>query len=96
MLVEAAVAAGSVGPPGTAVRVREDVTAGRTVDVVEVGPADARLRYWIDRDGSLRRLELHTDANAWAQLDLQPAVVPRLTPVPRPAAKPRPTAPRPR
>ncbi|NYH42298.1 hypothetical protein HNR22_002025 [Micromonospora jinlongensis] len=96
VLVEAAVAAGSVGPPGTAVRVREDVTAGRTVDVVEVGPADARLRYWIDRDGSLRRLELHTDANAWAQLDLQPAVVPRLTPTPRPAAKPRPTTPRPR
>ncbi|MFF0252423.1 hypothetical protein ACFYPW_08020 [Micromonospora zamorensis] len=96
VLVEAAVAAGSVGPPGTAVRVREDVTAGRTVDVVEVGPADARLRYWIDRDGSLRRLELRTDANAWAQLDLQPAVVPRLTPAPRPAAKPGPTAPRPR
>lgn len=92
VLVDAAVAAGSVGPPGTAVRVREDVTAGRTVDVVEVGPADARLRYWIDRDGSLRRLELHTDANAWAQLDLQPAVVPRLGPVPRPAAKPRPVA----
>ncbi|MCG5467299.1 hypothetical protein LADH09A_002638 [Micromonospora sp. LAH09] len=96
MLVDAAVAAGSVGPSGTAVRVREDVTAGRTVDVVEVGPAGARLRYWIDRDGSLRRLELHTDANAWAQLDLQPAVVPRLNPVPRPAAKPRPAAPRPR
>ncbi|MEU1643511.1 hypothetical protein [Micromonospora zamorensis] len=96
VLVEAAVAAGSVGPPGTALRVREDVTAGRTVDVVEVGPADARLRYWIDRDGSLRRLELHTNANAWAQLDLQPAVVPRLIPVPRPAAKPRPTTPRPR
>ncbi|MEV7987907.1 hypothetical protein [Micromonospora sp. NPDC085948] len=88
-LVDAAVAAGSVGPRGAAVRIREDVTAGRTVDVVEVGPAGARLRYWVDRDGSLRRLELHTSGNAWAQLDLQPAAVPRLAPVPRPAAKPR-------
>ncbi|MFF0153296.1 hypothetical protein [Micromonospora sp. NPDC005203] len=89
-LVDAAVAAGSVGPRGAAVRIREDVTAGRTVDVVEVGPAGARLRYWVDRDGSLRRLELHTSGNAWAQLDLQPGAVPRLAPVPRPAAKPRP------
>ncbi|MGI5519619.1 hypothetical protein ACQEUX_01510 [Micromonospora sp. CA-259024] len=92
LLVDAAVTAGSVGQRGPAVRIREDVAAGRTVDVVEVGPADARLRYWIDRGGSLRRLELHTDAGAWAQLDLTPAVVPRLTPVPRPAAIPRPGA----
>ncbi|RAO50973.1 hypothetical protein PSN01_04382 [Micromonospora saelicesensis] len=94
MLVDAAIAAGSVGQRGAAVRVREDVTAGRTVDVIESGPADARLRYWIDRDGSLRRLELQTDAGAWAHLDLQPAVVPRLAANPRPAA-PRPSAPRP-
>lgn len=67
-------------------RVREDVVVGRTVDVVELGSADARLRYWIDRTGSLRRLELHTGAGVWAQLDLHPAVVPRLPPVPRPAA----------
>ncbi|MFK4246395.1 hypothetical protein ACI2KV_26460 [Micromonospora chokoriensis] len=92
VLVDAAVAAGSVGPRGTAVRVREDVVGGQTVDVVEVGPARARLRYWIDRDGSLRRLELHTDADAWAQLDLRPTVVPRLAPIPRPAATPRPHA----
>ncbi|MFG1837622.1 hypothetical protein ACGFH8_04190 [Micromonospora sp. NPDC049175] len=95
LLVDAALAAGSVGPRGTAVRVREDVTAGRTVDVVEVGAAAARLRYWIDRDGSLRRLELRTSGNAWAQLDLHPAAVPRLAPVPRPAAKPRPSPVRP-
>ncbi|RAO41425.1 hypothetical protein GAR06_05674 [Micromonospora saelicesensis] len=94
VLVDAAIAAGSVGQRGAAVRVREDVTAGRTVDVIESGPADARLRYWIDRDGSLRRLELQTDAGAWAHLDLQPAVVPRLAANPRPAA-PRPSAPRP-
>ncbi|WP_433125847.1 hypothetical protein ACQPWW_24605 [Micromonospora sp. CA-240977] len=95
LLIDAAIAAGSVGPRGTAVRVREDVTAGRTVDVVEAGPAAARLRYWIDRDGSLRRLELHTSGNVWAQLDLQPAAVPRLAPMPRPAAKPRPSTARP-
>ncbi|MGC4864385.1 hypothetical protein ACLQ3B_02995 [Micromonospora sp. DT53] len=93
VLVDAAVAAGSVGHRGAAVRVREDVVAGRTVDVIESGPAGGRLRYWIDRDGSLRRLELRTDAGAWAHLDLQPAVVPRLAVNPRPAT-PRPSAPR--
>ncbi|WP_244236715.1 hypothetical protein [Micromonospora violae] len=94
VLVDAAVTAGSVGHRGAAVRVRDDVAAGRTVDVIESGPARARLRYWIDRDGFLRRLELRTDAGAWAHLDLQPAVVPRLAANPRPAA-PRPPAPRP-
>ncbi|MEV4120993.1 hypothetical protein [Micromonospora sp. NPDC049645] len=93
LLIDAALAAGSVGHRGAAVRVREDVTAGRTVDVVESGPTGARLRYWIDHDGSLRRLELRTEAGAWAHLDLSPAVVPRLAATPRPAA-PRPTAPR--
>ncbi|MEU7778580.1 hypothetical protein [Micromonospora parva] len=94
VLVDAAVTAGSVGHRGAAVRIRDDVTAGRTVDVIEAGPAGARLRYWIDRgDGSLRRLELRTDVGAWAHLDLQPAVVPRLAANPRPA-NPRPAAPR--
>ncbi|MEU1590949.1 hypothetical protein [Micromonospora sp. NPDC005710] len=92
VLVDAAVTAGSVGHRGTAVRVREDVAAGRTVDVIESGPADARLRYWIDRDGSLRRLEVRTDGGAWAHLDLHPAVVPRLAANPRPAT-PRRSAP---
>ncbi|MCO1597767.1 hypothetical protein M8C17_21685 [Micromonospora sp. RHAY321] len=91
LLVDAALAAGSSGPRGRAVRIREDVAGGRTVDVVELRTADARLRYWIDRGGSLRRLELHTDPGAWAQLDLSPASVPRLAPVPRPAATARPT-----
>ncbi|WP_198041447.1 hypothetical protein [Micromonospora chokoriensis] len=94
LLVDTAVAAGSVGHRGAAVRLREDVAAGRTVDVIESGPADARLRYWIDRDGSLRRLELRTDAGAWAHLDLHPAVVPRLAANPRSSA-PRSSAPRP-
>ncbi|MET8092615.1 hypothetical protein [Micromonospora sp. NPDC005220] len=93
LLVDAAVLAGSVGPRGATSRVREDIAAGRTVDVIESGPADARLRYWIDRDGSLRRLELQTDAGAWAHLDLYPAAVPRLAANPRSVA-PRPSAPR--
>ncbi|MEK8110055.1 hypothetical protein NKG94_48300 [Micromonospora sp. M12] len=67
---------------GTAVRVREDVVAGRTVDVVESGPTQARLRYWIDRDGSLRRLELRTDAGAWAHLNLHPPWCPAWLPPP--------------
>ncbi|MEU8257718.1 hypothetical protein AB0C06_26025 [Micromonospora inaquosa] len=94
-LIDAAVTAGSVGHRGTAVRIRDDVAAGRTVDVIEAGPANARLRYWIDRgDGSLRRLELRTDAGTWAHLDLHPAVVPRLAANPRPSA-PKSSAPRP-
>ncbi|MEU8112016.1 hypothetical protein [Micromonospora sp. NPDC048947] len=94
VLVDAAIAAGSVGQRGAAVRVREDVAAGRAVDVIESGPADARLRYWLDRDGSLRRLELRTDGGAWAHLDLWPAVVPRLAANPRPPS-PRSPTPRP-
>ncbi|CCH20120.1 hypothetical protein [Micromonospora lupini] len=93
LLVDAAVAAaGPVAQRGAAVRVREDLVAGRTVDVVEFRPGDARLRYWIDRDGSLRRVELHTGPGAWAQVDLSPAVVPRLGPPPRatpPSGAPR-------
>ncbi|MEU5905730.1 hypothetical protein ABZ780_15295 [Micromonospora sp. NPDC047467] len=93
-LVDAAVAAaGPVGQRGAAVRVREDVADGRIVDVVELRTAAGRLRYWIERDGSLRRVELHTGAGAWAQLNLSPAVVPRLSPPPRPAATTRPGGP---
>ncbi|MFF0318618.1 hypothetical protein ACFYPH_28750 [Micromonospora sp. NPDC005252] len=94
LLVDAAVAAaGPVTRRGAAVRVREDLAAGRTVDVVELRTADARLRYWIDRDGSLRRVELHTGPGAWAQVDLSPAVVPRLSPPPRATAPSRPPRP---
>ncbi|MET8529719.1 hypothetical protein [Micromonospora sp. NPDC005172] len=86
LLVDAAVgAAGPLARRGVPVRVREDLAGGRTVDVVELRVADARLRYWIARDGSLRRVELHTGPGAWAQLDLDPAVVPRLTPPARAA-----------
>ncbi|MET8373390.1 hypothetical protein ABZU42_27190 [Micromonospora profundi] len=92
LLVDAAVAAaGPVRQRGAAVRIREDVADGRIVDVVELRTTAGRLRYWMERDGSLRRVELLTGSGAWAQLDLNPAVVPRLGPPPRPAT----TAPRP-
>ncbi|MFF5179831.1 hypothetical protein ACFY2Q_17565 [Micromonospora sp. NPDC000316] len=93
LLVDAAVAAaGPVAQRGAALRIREDVADGRIVDVVELRTAAARLRYWIERDGSLRRVELHTGAGVWAQLDLSPAVVPRLDPPPtaRTGSPPRP------
>ncbi|MFI5925354.1 hypothetical protein ACIA3K_05165 [Micromonospora sp. NPDC051543] len=90
LLVDAAVAAADpAARRGTPVRVREDLADGRTVDVVEFRGGAARLRYWIDRDGLLRRVELLTGPGAWAQLDLSPAVVPRLPPPPRAAGRPR-------
>jgi hypothetical protein len=89
LLVDAAVgAAVPLARRGAPVRLREDLADGRTVDVVELRVADARLRYWIDRGGSLRRVELRTGPGAWAQLDLDPAVVPRLAPPPRAAPRP--------
>ncbi|WP_422735951.1 hypothetical protein ACN263_20290 [Micromonospora sp. WMMD729] len=89
-LVDAAVAAaGPAAGRGAPVRVREDLADGRTVDVVEFRTDVALLRYWIDRDGSLRRVELRGGSGAWAQLDLAPAVVPRLPPPPRAAVRPR-------
>ncbi|GIJ12423.1 hypothetical protein ACFFMR_18610 [Micromonospora andamanensis] len=82
-LVAAALrAAQRSGVPGSAQRVRGDTLAGSTVDVVQVDTARGPLRYWVDRDGMLRRLELPTRAGAWAQLDLTPGRVPRLTPPP--------------
>ncbi|MEV7327066.1 hypothetical protein [Micromonospora sp. NPDC093244] len=92
VLAGAALAAGTDVRRGPAQRVREDVADGRTVDVIELGTGPGRLRYWIDRDGSLRRLELHTSAGMWAQLDLSPGVMPRLGPAPRPPATTRPAA----
>ncbi|WBB54118.1 hypothetical protein [Verrucosispora sp. WMMD573] len=80
-LVAAALqAAQRTGVQGRAQRVRGDSLAGATVDVVQVDTARGPLRYWVDRSGMLRRLELPTRAGAWAQLDLAPGRVPRLTP----------------
>ncbi|MGV9214690.1 hypothetical protein ACTFTM_22740 [Micromonospora sp. RB23] len=90
VLVDAAVAAADPAARRDApARVREDLADGRTVDVVEFRTDAARLRYWVDRDGLLRRVELLTRPGAWAQLDLAPAVVPRLPPPPRTVVGPR-------
>lgn len=67
------------GPTGNPHRVRGDNLAGTVVDVVEVDHGAGRTRYWIDRSGLLRRLELPSKAGAWAQLDLTPGRVPSLT-----------------
>ncbi|MER7891089.1 hypothetical protein ABTX15_14820 [Micromonospora sp. NPDC094482] len=87
VLVDAALAAGRTAPSGSPVRLRQDTLAGRTVDVIELGTARTRLRYWIDRAGLLRRVELHTRPGVWAQLDLSPGTVPRLPAPQRPAAR---------
>ncbi|MET8232552.1 hypothetical protein ABZS77_17970 [Micromonospora sp. NPDC005298] len=97
VLAGAALAAGTDVQRAAALWLREDVADGRTVDVVELSATLGRLRYWIDRDGSLRRLELRTSAGMWAQLDLSPGVMPRLPPPPRPPGATRPVrGPRPR
>lgn len=69
---------------------RADVIGGGTATVYEIpkpvergtAPGQARLRYWLDRDGVLRRLELRTRSGAFAQLDISPADVPTLGRVP--------------
>jgi hypothetical protein len=80
---------------GSAVWLRRDVIAGQKVTVFELPkPAEegtprgeARMRYWVDRSGTLRRLELRTRTGAFAQLDIRPGPVPPLPWVPtRPAA----------
>lgn len=82
-LVDAAVRAG--GTPiavAAAVRLRGDRMAGHTVDVIELRSGGTALRYWIDRGGLLRRLELRTGPGVWAQVDLVPGPVPALPRVP--------------
>ncbi|MFG3690743.1 hypothetical protein [Micromonospora sp. NPDC047740] len=87
-LLDAALRAGSgPGPAGTTVRVRDDRVADRAVDVIEVRSGATALRWWIDRSGLPRRLELRTGRGVWAQLDLTPGRVPVL-----PATAPGPTA----
>ncbi|NES37920.1 hypothetical protein G3554_17375, partial [Micromonospora sp. PPF5-17] len=78
-LLAAALRAGATPAPArSAVRLREDRTADRTVDVIEVRTGGTALRYWVDRGGLLRRLELRTGRGVWAQLDLTPGRVPAL------------------
>ncbi|MEU4567365.1 hypothetical protein [Micromonospora sp. NPDC023956] len=90
LLVGAALRAALEAPdPHRATWLRRDSADKRPVDVVEVPGEGAPLRYWLDRTGVLRRLELRTGAGAWAQIDLVQAPVPRLpaVPVPRPSAR---------
>ncbi|MGW5672527.1 hypothetical protein ACWEVO_32120, partial [Micromonospora sp. NPDC003776] len=88
-LLAAALRAGATPAPArSAVRLRGDRAADRTVDVIEVRTAGTTLRYWLDRAGLLRRLELRTGRGVWAQLDLNPGPVPAL-----PGARPRPAKP---
>jgi hypothetical protein len=69
---------------------RGDSVGGHTVAVFEIpkvaeaGAArgQARLRYWVDGAGILRRLELRTRTGAFAQLDLDPGPVPYVPAVP--------------
>lgn len=75
----------------TAVWLRADkVAAGDPVAVYEIPkPVEkgvprggARLRYWVDEAGVLRRLELRTRNGAFGWLDLDPGEVPTLRRVP--------------
>lgn len=77
--------------PRSATRIRGDRLADRAVDVVEVDPGDGRVRYWIDRGGQLRRLELRTRLGTYARLDLAPGPPPAMPP---PVTSPARRAPR--
>nr|MDT0659545.1 hypothetical protein [Micromonospora sp. DSM 115978] len=69
---------------------RRDRFAGQKVTVFEMPKSveagtprgQARMRYWVDRSGLLRRLELRTRTGAFAQLDLYPGQIPGLPWVP--------------
>lgn len=93
LLLGEALAVGSAGGDDAealreaALWLREDRLAGGPVTVYEVakdsdvggGRGPARIRYWMDRDGVLRRLEVRTRTGAFAQLDVTPGDVPALT-----------------
>ncbi|MEU1689532.1 hypothetical protein [Micromonospora sp. NPDC005707] len=66
---------GAPAPAAAAVRIRDDRVADRTVDVIEVR---AGLRWWIDRNGLPRRVELRSAGGVWVRLDLAPGRVPAL------------------
>ena len=75
----------------TANWLRTDTIGGVPVTVFEIrganetaAPGHARLRYWVDKDGVLRRLEVLTAAGGYGYLDLAPGTPPVL---PRPVAK---------
>ncbi len=64
---------------------RTDVLAGVPVVVIEIRQAtegstagSGRLRYWMDRDGQLRRIEVRTRQGGYGWLDITPGQVPAL------------------
>lgn len=75
----------------TANWLRADTIGAVPVTVFEIrgatetaAPGHARLRYWVDKDGVLRRLEIRTAAGGYGYLDLTPATPPVL---PKPVAQ---------
>lgn len=56
------------------------VTVYEIPKVADVGGArgQATIRYWVDKSGGLRRLELRTRIGAYGQLDIKPGRVPKL------------------
>ncbi|WP_306416126.1 hypothetical protein [Micromonospora okii] len=90
-LLAAALRVGDATAPRSATRIRGDRLADRAVDVVEVETGHGRVRYWIDRVGQLRRLELRTRLGTYARLDLAPGPVQAMPP---PVTAPKPRAPR--
>lgn len=88
LLVSELLAAGGSGSvdSGTAIWLRADVLGGVPVTVYELPkptergtpPGLARMRYWVDDSGVLRRLEVRTRIGAFAQLDVHPGTVPAL------------------
>ncbi len=66
---------------------RKDTVDGVAVTVFEIakpaeqgkiGRGQARLRYWLDKTGAVKRLEARTRAGTFAQLDLVDGTVPNL------------------
>jgi hypothetical protein len=70
----------------TAARLRSDTVDGVPVTVYEIRepghagdpPGQAGMRYWIDGNGLLRRLELRTRTGAWGYATIRPGPVPSL------------------
>jgi hypothetical protein len=46
----------------------------------KIGRGQARLRYWLDKTGAVKRLEARTRAGTFAQLDLVAGTVPSSLP----------------
>jgi hypothetical protein len=74
----------------TASWLRTDTVGAVPVNIFEIRdesqtvPGQGRLRYWVDKDGLLRRLEIRTAGGGYGWLDVTPGPVPVLPkPTPR-------------